>query len=303
MTPDEAKASLSLCPPEDPTNPYVPRLGEAQELVASNAELAAWWEAEKNFDLQFSQKLQSLRPPPELGPAVMRGGATIFFASRLIAETTGEEAAEAQPLPDLPAGPRRIPEVSLASTRTDRDFDDETDKLAKRWIWRMGLVMVGVIGVLALVFLFSFEYELASKEQAQDHYTPGTQLEALVTIAAALPSTATATAAASTPLTDMQRFLAEHHAPNPAELPGIIRQPPAGTVISVSTETWNYIPVSCFTLQSGENLQYLIIIDTKDLNEAPPLDNYTTIHGEFYVRMLGSNGYLYMELQPTTPKT
>ncbi len=105
MTPAEAQAILALCPPGDDTNPDVPGLLPARRLAASDPALAAWWEQEKNFDDQFSRKLASLTPPVELAATILRGGATIFFASRLIAESTGENPDALPVVADDP--PRR----------------------------------------------------------------------------------------------------------------------------------------------------------------------------------------------------
>ena len=94
MTFDDAKAILNLCPPDDTTNPDVPGLSGALVLATANKQLGAWWELQKEFDGQFARKLASLEPPPELATTIMRGGATIFFASRLIAESAGETPQE-----------------------------------------------------------------------------------------------------------------------------------------------------------------------------------------------------------------
>ncbi len=161
MTVTEAKAALSVCPPDDETNPDVPGLEEALEIVARNPALLAWWEREKNFDRGFSRKLSSLAPPPELAPSIMRGGATIFFASQLIAESMGENPDDDSSLPEVvPAEP------ILPKSTFNRDMVKPAPKESKKtsgWLWLVAIFVVTLV-ILAIFFLlFSALIGLAHK--------------------------------------------------------------------------------------------------------------------------------------------
>jgi hypothetical protein len=149
MTVTEAKTALSVCPPDDETNPDVPGLYEALEIAGRNPPLKVWWEREKNFDRGFSRKLNSLTPPPELGPSIMRGGATIFFASRLIAESMGENPDDGSaPLEVAPAEP------ILPRSAFTREIVQPAPKAAKKtagWLWMTVIIVITVI--MAVMFL------------------------------------------------------------------------------------------------------------------------------------------------------
>jgi hypothetical protein len=151
MTVEEAKTTLGICPPDDDTNPDVPGLDKALEMAARNPPLAAWWEQEKNFDLAFSRKLNSIGPPPELAATIMRGGATIFFASRLIAESTGENPDDDAALPEItPAEP-----ILPRSAFNREVLRPETKQPRKPgiWVWRWsGLVIIVLLIIIGLLF-------------------------------------------------------------------------------------------------------------------------------------------------------
>lgn len=304
MLPNEAKTYLSLCPPGDETNPDVPHLAKARELTLTNPELAAWWEQEKSFDLLFGQKLSSLKPPPELQPTIMRGGATIFFASRLIAESANEEDDEEKEetafiLPS--AGAAALAETGRPPER-DKLAEMESS-LTKRWIWRMGLVMVGVIGMLVIVFLFFFEYNIASKDVASKiRHGPAGELAKLESIALDLNATAVPATEAGPSLIEMRNYLIENHSPNPPELPNLITQPAPGDVITVAAEFWDYIPITHFKVQAGLNLSHLAILKMADLQlKEEQLEAFLGTSGPFTEKIWGANGYVYIQLTPTVP--
>jgi hypothetical protein len=149
MTFDEAKAILNLCPPEDETNPDVPGLGGALILANANRQLGAWWEQEKKFGSQFNRKLHSIAPPAELTTTILRGGATIFFASRLIAESTGETLPEPAPLADHPA-----PQLSTADKLAAAFAAEKASAASKKsspWLWRIAVLSVIVVAGLLLL--------------------------------------------------------------------------------------------------------------------------------------------------------
>jgi hypothetical protein len=161
MTVTEAKTALSVCPPDDDTNPDVPGLFEAMEIAARNPPLKAWWEREKNFDRTFGRKLSSITPPPELAPSIMRGGATIFFASRLIAESMGENPDDDSTLPEvIPAEP-----ILPRSTFT-RELGTPAPKPAKKstgWLWAVAIMVVMLVIIIVLLLLFSTLIGLTNK--------------------------------------------------------------------------------------------------------------------------------------------
>ncbi len=303
MTPEEAKTSLSLCPPEDETNPDVPRLAEARELAAANPGLAAWWEQEKNFDLLFSRKLGSLTPPPELQSTIMRGGATIFFASRLIAESADEADDEDAPAPEpvlLPIAHTTTSALpDLEETATEDQPGESRVKL--RLLWRMGLVIVGIIGLLVLAGLYFFEFGLAHTTNPGGPVNEIAKLEALADDLA--PTTETAPAPGKT-VEEMRKFLDDSRAPNPPEWPQLIMEPPPGTAVSVAAENWNRTPVTHFTVQSGKNLSHLIILRTADLRQSDiQVDNFSGARGPFNEQIWSTDGYIFIQLTPLEPKS
>ncbi|HTB62057.1 MAG TPA: hypothetical protein VK737_00600 [Opitutales bacterium] len=156
MTFDEAKTILNLCPPEDETNPDVPGLSGALILANANRQLGAWWEHEKKIGAQFSRKLNSIVPPAELTTTILRGGATIFFASRLIAESTGETLPEPAPLTVESSREKTAAEKLVAAF----EVENKTPSVGKSWIWtwRIALLLVVIVafllGLLSLILIW-----------------------------------------------------------------------------------------------------------------------------------------------------
>jgi hypothetical protein len=290
MTPDEAKVILHLCPPGDETNPDVPGLSAALELAASNPELGTWWEQEKNFEGQFSRKLASLTPPVELLVTIMRGGATIFFASRLIAESTGETLAELPALADEPDSKKSAVEA-LASALPPEP--EPAPRSALTWWWRIAVLSVAFLVMLLLALLFVLPVSSNSSGQlgAQlpdfTHYA--TQLAAL---AAPPPSGQT--------LADMQQYLIDSHAPNPSNPLGGAAAENGAVPISVTTEVWNAHLLTHYIVQSPAGVSHWFILNQTEfpLDEDAPGISESTVDG-FRVQTWRSDGFIYVAVKPS----
>ena len=150
MTTAEAQAILHLCPPGDDADAGVPGLAEARNLAATDATLAAWWEQEKFFDEQFHRKLSSLTPPAELSATILRGGATIFFARRLIAESAGETPDEP---PEQAGDPAATIADPTAFTTADGAKPSKPAPSQTMWFLRFVIFSAGIIFVLLLILL------------------------------------------------------------------------------------------------------------------------------------------------------
>ncbi len=298
MTPEEAKAYLSLCPPEDETNPDVPMLAPAREQAMANPELAAWWEKEKSFDLLFSQKLTSLKPPPELQATIMRGGATIFFASRLIAETATEETEEEAEKPNLLSSPAAASLTEVGRSPRRDPVEEQESAVAKRWIWRMGFVMVGVVALLVLTFLFFFEYDIASKDLANKAHGRLTgELAKLERLAGEQETSAAPATEPGKTVAEMQKYLEDMHSPNPPELPGFVTRVAPGAVVTAAAESWNFYPVSHFTVQTGTTLGHLIILKADSLSQTEvPTEIIAKDLEHFREHIWSANGYIFIQL-------
>ena len=152
MTVKEAKFALFVCPPDDNTNPDVPGLAEAMEVAKRNPQMLAAWERDKHFDRGFSRKLCSITPPPELAATIMRGGATIFFASRLIAESIGENPDDDSTLPEItPAEPILPRGVYIRETVKPAAKDSAK---STTWLWRIAGLALAAVVVIILFLLF-----------------------------------------------------------------------------------------------------------------------------------------------------
>ncbi len=251
MTPDEAKAILNLCPPDDETNPEVPGVGEALGLAENDSKLGAWWAQEKNFDRQFSRKLAALAPPGELAATIMRGGATIFFASRLIAESTGEPLAELPAIADEP-NPKKSAVAALAA---DLRLDDEpTRGSSPTWWWRAAVLSVALLVIFLLALLSVLPVSSKSGGLAE------AQLPAFTHYAAQLAALAPPPPAGQT-LADMQQYLAANHAPNPPDPLGLASSPNGATPRSVSAEVWTTHSITHYIVQTGAVITHLFILN------------------------------------------
>jgi hypothetical protein len=152
MTVKEAKFALSVCPPDDDTNPDVPGLSEAQIIAGRNPQMKAWWEREKSFDRGFSRKLNSVNPPEDLAATIMRGGATIFFASQLIEESMGATPEGDSPLPEVAAAEPILPK-SVYLRPVAQPAPKESRKAAN-WLWMVAIVAIGLVAIASLFLLF-----------------------------------------------------------------------------------------------------------------------------------------------------
>jgi len=162
MTVKEAKFALYVCPPDDDTNPHVPGLAEAIEIAKRNPQMMAGWERDKHFDRGYSRKLNSITPPPELAATIMRGGATIFFASRLIAESMGENPDDDSTLPEVTPAEPILPRSEYLPKMPKLDPKD-TSKTTNR-LWMAAMVVLAIVVLAIIYLLFMVLLGLAAKQ-------------------------------------------------------------------------------------------------------------------------------------------
>jgi hypothetical protein len=238
----------------------------------------------------------------------MRGGATIFFASRLIAESANEDAADdaetEEAMPSLLPSPAAA-QADSGDRPAERDKLEEMETaLAKRWIWRMGLVMVGVVGMLVIVFLFFFEYNIASKNAAsQTRQALAGKLAELESLAITLDAVAAPATSPGQTEAEMRKFLEDFHLPNPPAWPALVAQPKSSDVVTVAAERWENVPVAHFTVQNGVNLSHLGIVHTADLHlKDGAVEIFSGTHGAYHEEIWGDKDFTYIQLTPAQPK-
>jgi len=289
MTPAEAQTILSLCPPGDETNPDVPGLAAARELAASDSALAAWWEQEKFFDEQFNRKLLSLAPPTELESTILRGGATIFFASRLIAETTGEMPGA---LPELPDAPSSRP--ALATPFLDADENKAPTPKAVTWYWRAAVYSAGFVVAIALILLV-----VALPGILKSKGGKGPELPDFSLYAARLADVPSLPPAPGQTIEDLRKTLDEGHAPNPpgAVILGII---PGGAVPdSVAINSWNVHQISHYVVRAGPNSTHLFILNRAEFpQDDVPQEITNSDLDNYHMQTWSADGFIYIVLKP-----
>jgi type II secretory pathway pseudopilin PulG len=283
MTPEAAKTILATyrAGALDPANAAA---REALELAATNSELAAWWDNEQNFDRLFSRKLLSITPPAELSTTIMRGGATIFFARRLIAEST-EDLPEADSAPEENTAEESAETESTAEARAH-----EAEKIHQRiWRWRIiALAVVGVVG-LALVGLF---YLVSSQKLAARQQEELTQFahHAADLVRLNLPSQATGTAPA-----DFHAFLDKNNAPDPAALP---LQTAPFVPVGAGADDWSTHHFAYYILQNGPNQIQLFILNRAEFTEDDGDLTFDDSDGSFLISTWVENPFVFVLLRP-----
>jgi hypothetical protein len=292
MTPDEAKAILHLCPPGDEGGADVPGAGEARDLAAANPQLAAWWELEKNFDGQFSRKLASIAPPAELAATIMRGGATIFFASRLIAESTGETLEELPAIADEPEPKKSAVDTLAAALTPEKELAPPP---SINWWWRAAIFSVVLVVILLLVMLLVLPTSLNSGAAA------GAQLSDFTHYAAQLATLPVPPPSGHT-LAELQKYLDASHAPNPPDPLGPSSNLNGATPISATAEIWNTHPITHYIVQSGPEVTHLFILNQAEFpnDEVEAKIFEDTVDG-YRVQTWSGDGFIYMTLsRPAT---
>ncbi len=293
MTPAEAQTILSLCPPGDETNPDIPGLDAARELATGDAALTAWWEQEKYFDEQFSRKLGSLTPPAELEATILRGGATIFFASRLIAETTGEEPVTLPEGPDAQAAPS-APAVSLS------DPGDATSPSprAATWYWRAAVYSAGFVVAIFLILLV-----VAIPGILKTKATHGPELPDFTLYAARLADVPSLPPAPGQTIEDLRRTLDEGHAPNPPGAAVLAIVPGGATPDSVAINNWNVHQITHYVVPSGANPTHIFILNRAEFpHDEVTLEVSDGDLNNYHVQTWSADGFIYIVLKPRSAK-
>ena len=73
MDREQAQHILQLCRPDNAEDRADPLLAQALQLLHSDAELRAWFEAQQAFDRQISDALQQIEPPADLQTCILAG--------------------------------------------------------------------------------------------------------------------------------------------------------------------------------------------------------------------------------------
>jgi hypothetical protein len=252
MTPEEAKFILSASRADqlDTDNPDV---RQALALVTSIPELAAWWEAEQAFDRAFARKLASITAPPALQEAILRGGATIFAARRLITETKtdaiNEELIEKNTPPIVEnvvpfhQSSEEIKALAPASTSAPRAWP--------RFLpWSVAASLL--VGVLAISLFLNAGKLTAHADE---------DLPAFTQYAEGLNDAGIPPEKYSQQMSDLQAYLASRQAPVTDSLPPEVG---AAKIVGESVENWKKDTVSMVRLQDPNGNISLFILNRTD---------------------------------------
>jgi hypothetical protein len=285
MTPDEAKTILNLCPPGEEAGSDVPGLAEALALTAANPELAGWWEEEKNFEEQYSRKLAAITPPAVLAATIMRGGATIFFASRLIAESTGETLAELPPTSE--DGPSKTSPLDLLAPEKV-----PTTPTGLTWWWRAAVLSVVLLVILLLALLIVLPSSSSSSGPGE------AQLPGFTHYATQLATLPPPPQSGQT-LADLQNYLAANHAPNPPDPLGLSTNPQGATAVYAGVETWNTHTVTHYVVQNGSSLTHLFILNQAEFpHDDISSEIYQSTVDTFHVQTWSGGGFICLAVKP-----
>ena len=288
MTPDEAKALLNLCPPGEEANP-LPGLDEAVKLAAANPDLAAWWAQEKDLDGQFSRKLALIAPPAELAATIMRGGATIFFASRLIAETTGETLEELPAMADDTDSKKSVADVMAKALAAE---NAPAPRNSLTWWWRAAVLSVILLVVLLLVML------LVLPASSNSGGPPGGELPSFAHYAAQLATIPPSPPSGQT-IEEMRRYLTDHNAPNPTDPLSLLPDSNGATPIAVAADIWKTHHVANYIVQTGAETSHLFILNQSEFShdEVAPKISASVVDG-FRLETWSNGGFIYLSLRP-----
>jgi len=284
MTPDQAKAIFNLCLPGEEASLDVPGLAEALALAAAIPDLATWWEEEKNFEEQYSRKLASILPPPGLAATIMRGGATIFFASRLIAESTGEPLTELPPTgEDGPAKPSAVDVLAPVV--------EPKKPTALTWWWRAAVLSVALLVILLLALLIVMPAS-SSSTGPDDALLP--DFTHYATQLATLPPPPQS----GQSLADMQKYLADNRAPNPPDPLGLATNPSGAAAIYGGFETWNKHLVTHYIVQQGLGLMHLFVLNQTEFpHDDVSAQIYESTVDTYRVQTWCGGGFIYLAVK------
>jgi hypothetical protein len=258
MTPEEAKLILSTCRADkiDTDNPDV---RQALELVAASPDLAAWWETEQAFDRAFARKLAGIKAPQALQEAILRGGATIFAARRLITETNteavNEELIEKNTPSNLP-DPKVVPFHQSAAEIQALAQASKPAAPARGKSWPQ--LLSWSLAASLLVGLVSVGLFLEPDKATADS---SPELPAFTSQFAESASDSGTAEQYSQQMADLQSYLASHQAPQLDALP-----PELGneTLVGESVGTWKKDTVSIVRMKDSSGNTTLFILNRAD---------------------------------------
>ena len=292
MTPEEAKLILAACRADqlDTDNPDV---RQALDTAAAIPQLAAWWEAEQAFDRAFTRKLTSIQPPKAIHEAILRGGATIFAARRLITETKSDANTEELIEQNTPSPLGHPNVVPFYQTPADIAALARKHPLpVRRRLWHpmlpWSLAASIVLALLALALFFNPDKLTASDDE---------ELPAFTKAAESLSDNPAPPDQASQQLADMQAYFASHNAPDTDALP-----PEVGSakILGESISTWKKDTVSIVRLQDPSGKLTLFILNKQDFpHDDVPSDPATTHDGPETITTWAQGADIYILLRKT----
>jgi hypothetical protein len=257
MTTEEAKLILTTCRADqlDMDNPDV---RHALEVAAAEPALAAWWEAEQAFDRAFARKLAGIQAPQPLQDAILRGGATIFAARRLITETNTDAIHEElieKNTPPLVGDSKVVPFYQSPSEIQEISDRPPTTMRRRNWSpflsWSVAASLL--VGIFGLTMLLDPD-KLTADSNAE--------IPAFTSEFAQDPTnTESAPEKQSTQLADMAAYLASRQAPQPEALPPDMQN---DTLIGESVGHWKKDTVSIVRLQDAAGNLTLFVLNRTD---------------------------------------
>jgi hypothetical protein len=291
MTLDEAKIILAAYRIGE-LDPADANTRAALELAASDPELAAWWENEQDFDRAFARKFASITPPRELAAIIMRGGATIFLARRLISESTGEKLEDA-PASVQEAIVKSVPVEKLVPFRPETLIESESvaSRLKPSW-WRR-VVPLSMAATAAALILGLFIMLSSPKLSAQSH----AELSAFEKYAVGRSGANAPPFRKGASLNDLQDYLQANEAPLPHELPHRLGNV---TIVGVSADTWSSHHYAYFILESGKSKLHLFVLNREEFpNDSVDEDPDRDVVDPYVAELWTEDHEVFVLLRPT----